>query len=241
MSRVEREILQVILKLTNHGPIDYTLVSKSTNFPLQTIKDLLRKFEKNRLLNFNDKILEISSTQRIKIAIAALKLGADFESVCQYLKWDEFESFSMKVLEAHNYNVIKNLRFKEIKKRKRWEIDLIACKKPIIMSVDCKHWKSNWSRGAITRLVEDHIERTKSFVTVLPKIWETLRLEYWEEVKVLPIILSLRSSPFKLHHNAPIVSIFQFQSFLSELHIQIECLTYFSQSLKSRRKELSEF
>ena len=131
MSRVEREILQVILKLTNHGPIDYTLISKSTNFPLQTVKDFLREFERNELFSLNDKILEISSTQRIKTAIAALELGADFESICQYLKWDEFESFSMKVLETHSFNVIKNLRFKEIIEQKRWEIDLLACKKQL--------------------------------------------------------------------------------------------------------------
>ena len=135
MNRVEREILQVILKLTKHGPIDYTLVSKNTNLPLQTINESLRKFDKNRLLHFNDRILEVSSTKRIKIALEALKLGADFERICQFLKWDEFESFSMKILEAHNYKVFKNLRFKEIKKQKRWEIDLLACKKPIIISV----------------------------------------------------------------------------------------------------------
>ena len=239
MSRVEREILQIILKLTHHGSIDYTLVAKSTNFPLQTIEDSLRKFERDRLLDFNNTILEISSVQRLKVAIAALKLGADFEKVCQYLKWDEFEGFSMKVLEYHNYNVLKNLRFKDGKKR--WEIDLLACKKPVIISVDCKHWKSNWSRGTISRLAEVQVARTRSLAMILPKIWDKLALEHWRGVKVLPIILSLRPGPFKLHNNVPIVSIFQFQSFLSDLPAQIEHLTYFSQFLKFSRKELSNF
>jgi len=239
MSRVEREILQVILKLTNHGPIDYTLVAKSMNFPLQTIENSLKKFEKEELLDFNNVILEISSVQRVKAAIAALKLGADFEKVCQYLKWDEFEGFSMKVLEYHNYNVLKNLRFKDGKKR--WEIDLLASKKPIIISVDCKHWKSNWSRGTISRLAEEHVTRTRSLTMVLPKICDKLALEHWKDVKVLPIILSLRLGPVKFHHNVPIVSIFQFQSFLNDLHAQIEHLTYFSQFLDSSREELSNF
>jgi Holliday junction resolvase-like predicted endonuclease len=225
MSTVEREILQAILKLTNHGPIDRTLIAKSTNFPLDVTELLLKKFEKNELLNLNDRIIEISSTKRIKIAIAALKLGADFEYVSQYLKWDEFESFSMQLLEIHNYRVLKNLRFKEGKKR--WEIDLLACKKPVILSVDCKHWKSNWSRGAITRMVEEHIRRTRSFARILPEIRYKLRLEKGTQFKIIPIILSLRSYPSKMHHNSPIVSIFQLQNFLSDLPIHIESLTYF--------------
>lgn len=227
MSNVEREILQAILKLTDHGPIDRTLVAKSTNFPSDVTQQLLKKFEKNGLLNFDDKILEISSARRIKVAIAALKLGADFENICQYLKWDEFESFSMQILEIHNYRVTKNLRFSEDKKR--WEIDLLACKKPVILSVDCKHWKSNWSRGAIIRMVEEHIKRTRSFTRILPEIKEKLRLEQWKQFKIVPIILSLRSYPLKMYHNSPIVSIFQFQNFLNDLPIHIGSLTYFPQ------------
>jgi len=239
MSSVNREVLKAVLKLTKNGPIDYTLVGKSARIPAQVADCSLRKLERSKLINLRKKVLEISSKQRIEVAILALKSGSDFESVCRQLKWKEFEEVSMRAFEAHNYIVKKNFRFSH--REKRWEIDLVACKKPMIVSADCKHWKRNWSRGAIVNLVEVQTERTKSFADALPKVWTKLELRYWQYVKVIPIILSLQSSPFRFHHDTPIVSILQLQSFLTNMHAEIDCLTHFYKTLEPPRKQLTEY
>jgi len=239
MSGVNIEVLKAVLKLTKNGPIDYTLVCKSAKIPAQVADCSLRKLERSKLINLRKKVLEISSKQRIEVAILAMKSGSDFESVCRQLKWKEFEEVSMRAFEAHNYIVKKNFRFSH--REKRWEIDLVACKKPMIVSADCKHWKRNWSRGAIVNLVEVQTERTKSFADALPKVWTKLELRYWQYVKVIPIILSLQSSPFRFHHDTPIVSILQLQSFLTNMHAEIDCLTHFYKTLEPPRKQLTEY
>lgn len=239
MNCVNREVLKAVLKLTKNGPIDYTLVGKSARIPAQTADYSLRKLEKSRLINLRNRVLVVSSKQRIEVAILALKSGSDFESVCRQLKWKEFEEVSMRAFEAHDYIVKKNFRFTH--KEKRWEIDLVACKKPIIVSADCKHWKRNWSRAAIVNVVENQTERTKSFADALPKVWDKLELEYWPHAKVIPIILSLQFSPFKFHHDTPIVSILQLQGFLTNIHAEIDCLTHFCKTSEPPRKQLTEY
>lgn len=239
MDGVNREVLKAVLRLTKNGPIDYTLVSKSARIPAQVANYSLRKLERNRLIYLRKRVLAVSSKQRIEVAILALKSGSDFESICRQLKWKEFEEVSMRAFEAHNYVVKKNFRFSH--REKRWEIDLVACRKPIIVSADCKHWKRNWSRAAIVNFVERQTERTKSFADALPKLWIKLELGYWQYAKVIPIILSLQSSPFKFHHDTPIVSILQLQSFLTNMHAEIDCLTHFYKTLEPHRKQLTEY
>jgi len=239
MNGVNREVLKAVLRLTKNGPIDCTLVSKSVRIPAQVADCALRKLERSKLINLKKKVLEISSKQRIEVAILALKSGSDFESICRQLKWKEFEEVSMRAFEAHNYIVKKNFRFSH--REKRWEIDLVACRKPIIVSADCKHWKCNWSRAAIVNLVEKQTERTKSFADALPKLWAKLELKYWPYMKIIPIILSLQSSPFKFHRDTPIVSILQLQSFLTNMHAEIDCLTHFYKTLEPPMKQLTEY
>ena len=239
MSTVDRRILKAVLKLTKDGTIDYKLVSKKAKVPVQVAESSLRKLERRGLLCLSEKVLEISMKQRIEIAVLALKLGSDFESICRELEWREFEGLSMRAFEGHNYDVKKNFRFSD--NRKRWEIDLVACRKPLIVSVDCKHWKRNWSRAAIVKLTEDHAERSKSFADILPKIWARLELDRWQYVEVIPIILSLQPCTFKFHHHTPIVSILQLQSFLTNLHAEIDQLTHFHKTPKFSEKKLTEY
>lgn len=237
---VEREILITVLKLTRNGPTEYSLVGKNARVPAQTAEKFLKKLADANLVKWRDKILESSPNQRVKIAVQAIKLGADFERVCKLLEWKEFESITTKAFEAYNYRAQKNFRFKE-KTGKRWEIDLVACKKPTIASVDCKHWQHRWTRAPIIKTVEQHVERTKAFTDILPSLHARIELDKWEHATVIPIILSLLPSSFKFHQNTPVVPIMQLQSFLSELPAHINSLAHFAQKLTRIDKEITGY
>jgi hypothetical protein len=83
---VERNLLRSILKLTKKGPIEKTLISRDAQIPVQIADDMLKDFSKAGFVQIRGKVIEASLNQRVKIAIHAIRLGADFESVCNLLE-----------------------------------------------------------------------------------------------------------------------------------------------------------
>jgi len=237
---IEQEILITVLRLTKNAPIDFSLVATSARIPTQTTEHFLRKLANTSLVKWKGKILEASPDQRVKIAVHAIKLGADFERVCRLLEWKEFESITTTAFGAYDYRVVKNFRLKT-KNGKRWEIDLLAFKEPIIVSVDCKHWKHNWTRAPIIKVVEQHVERTKAFAGTLPSLHTTFELGIWKNATIVPVVMSLLPSPFKFHHNTPIVPVLQLQSFLNELPVHANLLTCFPQKFTKTDREITEY
>jgi Holliday junction resolvase-like predicted endonuclease len=236
---IEREILVAVLKLTKKGPIEYSLVGKDARVPAQTAETFLRKLASEGTVKWKGKVIEASPDQRVRIAVEALRLGADSERVCALLEWREFESIATEAFEVYEYRVVKNLRFKDVS-GKRWEIDLLACRQPLILSVDCKHWQHKWTRAPIMAVAEQHVERTRAFAESLPRFYEKIGLNGWSKARVTPVILSLIPSPFKFHHQTPIVSVLQLQDFLSEMPAQADSLTCFQQKLVRIDRRITE-
>jgi len=237
---VEREILIAVLKLTKDSPIKYPLIGKNARIPAQMAESFLRKFADANLVKWKGEIIEAAPHQRVRIAVQAIKLGADFERVCRLLEWKEFESITTTAFEAYDYCVVNNFRFKG-KNGKRWEIDILAYKEPLIVSVDCKHWKHKWTRAPITRMAELHVERTEAFADILPSLYAKVKLGKWKHTTVIPIILSLLSSPFKFHRGTPIVPVLKLQNFLNELPAHMNLLTHFPQKLTKVDREITEY
>lgn len=89
--------------------------------------------------DFVEKRITFNSESRLQISLVALEYGADIEEVCKLLSWREFEAFSKSVLEKNSYLCIQNFRFKQ--NQKRYEIDVVGSKKPLILCIDSKHYK----------------------------------------------------------------------------------------------------
>jgi Holliday junction resolvase-like predicted endonuclease len=221
---VERKILLSLLKLTQEGPISKGLVSKDARVPVQLADEVLEKFSTQGAVQLEDKIVEVSSNQRVKLAIRAIRLGADFERACRALRWDEFESITAAAFLANNFAVTKGFRFKHA--RRRWEIDVIGCREPIVACVDCKHWRHGWGRSASIKAVEAQIERTEALARVLASHQE-LGLTDWKKATLVPVILSLVPAPLKFYKNTPIVPILKLPNFLNELPAHLNALKTF--------------
>ena len=198
---------------------------------------------KRELIIFDSKSLTVSSDQRIRLAIEAVKLGADFQDVCRLLGWKEFEEIASKAFQAHGFFVSENVRFKG-KKGKRWEIDLLACKTPLIVSVDCKHWTQNWRRSAIKKIVDSQIQRSESLARIFPEGLKEnpCRIDrHRKNFTVFPLVLSLFPSPLKIHNGTPIVSILQLRSFLYDIPAQAVFLTHFRTNNDSEPSKLTRY
>jgi len=222
---VERNLLRSILKLTKRGPIEKTLISRDAQIPVQIADDMLKDFSKAGFIQLRGKVIEASLNQRVKIAIHAIRLGADFESVCNFLEWNEFEKIAATTFEFSHFNVIKGLRFKWA--GRKWEVDVLGCREPIIVSADCKHWHHGWTRSAITKTIDAQMERTQALANAVPTLREKMGLADWKEATLIPMVLSLFPAPLKFYRNTPVVPILQLQDFLNELPAHIDSLTHF--------------
>lgn len=226
---VERDLLVSILKLTRDGTVQQKLISKDARVPNQVADELLEKLCQVSLIQWKGKAIEASPHQRVKIAIHAIKLGADLERACRFLQWNEFENIAAEAFEASNLAVIKHFRFKWA--GRRWEIDILGCKKPIVACVDCKHWHRGWQRSAIIRTVKLQVKRTQTLTEAFPFLSKEVGLVNWKRATLVPVVLSLVPGPFKFYNNVPIVPILQLQNFLNELPAHATVLTRFLTSL----------
>jgi hypothetical protein len=221
----ERNLLVSILKLSKFELVQENLVSRDAHIPSQICKDLLKKFCYEGLIQLKDGTVEASPNQRTKIAVQAIKLGADFERICNFLDWSEFENIAVAAFETNNFTVKRGLRFTA--SGRRWEIDILGIKQSLVACVDCKHWHRGWRRAAIMKAVEAQVKRTEALANAVPRLREKIGFPNWTDAVLIPIVLSLYPSPFKFYYKTPIVPILQLQDFLYELLAHIDQLTHF--------------
>jgi len=227
---VERELLVSILKLTKRGPIQRELVSRDARIPIQTANDMLRKFCDEGVIRLRGKTIEASPRQRVKVAIRAIESGADLERVCKALEWIEFENITSEVFEVNGYHVKKRFRFKWF--GRRWEVDVVGRKEPMVLCADCKHWLRGWRRSAIVKTVGLQLERTEALADALPFLREKLELTNWRQATLVPVVISLVPASLKFYNNVPIVPILQLQNFLSELEGHVDLLMHLTTILQ---------
>lgn len=226
---IERELVISILKLTKNGPIATEVVTKDAKIPSAIAEDLFKKLQNDGLLYLQNKVVDVDSLKRLKLAVHAIELGGDLERVSGFLDWKEFENIAAIAFERNDYRVTRNLRFKHA--GRRWEIDVVGCKKPMIVCVDCKHWHHGMYPSAIRRIVEEQVERTSALGESLPKLTEKIGCVSWNRVKLVPAILSLITVRSKFYDNIPIVHVLQLQDFISQLPAYANSLKHFSKRL----------
>lgn len=214
-----------VLKLTKCEPAAKYLVAKDAGIPVQVADQFLKRFCESGLIQMNGNIIEASSNQRVKIAIYALNLGSDSERVCRFLEWIEFENLVAEAFEAYNFFVKRRFRFTW--RGRKWEIDILGCRKPLVACIDCKHWTYGWRKSAITKAVEAQVLRTKVLAEAFPSLKDELGLTEWRKATLIPVVLSLFPGPSKFYKEVPVVPILQFQDFVNELSSHIESVKRF--------------
>ena len=144
-----------ILKLTREGPVSQELINKVTKAPSDLVRKLLRRLQNEGLVYVRAKFLEANDLQRLKMAVLAVQSGADLQRVSSLLQWKEFEAMAAFAFERSGYNVRRNLRFTH--GGRRWEIDIVGCRRPFVICVDCKHWRHGLNPSTLRKIVEEQV------------------------------------------------------------------------------------
>jgi Holliday junction resolvase-like predicted endonuclease len=228
---VERNLIISLLKLTKEGPVSEELVNKDARLPLATTMKLLGKLQNGGLVYLKQGSVGAESGSRLKLAVQAISLGADVEHVGSLLRWQEFEEITALVLKNNGYAVSSNVRFKH--SGRKWEIDVVGCKKPLVVCVDCKHWQHAITPSALKRIVDSQVRRTRALADSLPNPSLKLECTRWSSAKFIPAILSMLPSAFKFYGNVPVVPILQLQDFLKQLPAYTETLKLFTKTFNT--------
>ena len=236
---VSRDVLVSLLKLTQTGSVSRDSVQRDSRVPRLVLSRYLSELSEIDLIKEIAGSIELTPSQRIRIAFLALRTGADFRRVCTTLSWSEFEKIAADTFELNGYEVIKNFHFKH--ESRRWEMDIIAFEKPSIICADCKHWKHGWRRAATEKAAQAQIDRTEAFAKALPNYRQKMKLEKWQTAKVMPMILSLEAGPVKFFDGVPIVPVLQLQDFINELPANDHLLRSFCQNNLSQSEDLQRF
>jgi Holliday junction resolvase-like predicted endonuclease len=223
---IERDLLISLLKLTREGPVLLEYVKKDARIAEDIVTRLLEKLQNEDMICLQGGTVEVTSDNRLRLAVKAASLGADVEHVSAFLRWQEFEDIAAIALERNGYVVAKNVRFKHA--GRKWEIDIVGCKKPLVICVDCKHWRHGMAPSALKRIAEAQVERTRALAESLPNVSLEIECAKWDKAKFIPAVLSLTQGRFKFYDMVPIVPVLQLQDFLSQLPAYTGSLKYFS-------------
>lgn len=212
---VEINLIVSILKLAKEGSVLKEIVKNDTRVSLQVVEKLLKKLKNKGFIYLKKGFVEADAIQRLKLAVYAIELGADFERICSFLDWREFEGMASVILERNGYVVKQNLWFRHL--GKRWEIDVVGYRKPIVLCVDCKHWRYGMHPSALKKIAEEQKKRTDALAESLSTFVGKFEFASWNNAKVVPAVLSLVPGKFKFYDDVPIVPVLQFQDFINQL------------------------
>ena len=144
------KLLVVMLKASKTG-IDIHQLARELNISSNIVNDVLREYESRGLVTIHHDELSATPLQRLNLATLAINHGISIEQVAHNLEWQEFEDLAIRVLHHHSYSTKKHYRFKH--HDRRFEIDIVGVKQPLILSIDCKHWKKSWQRSATLQMI----------------------------------------------------------------------------------------
>lgn len=222
---IERNLLLSLLKLTKESPASLDDIKKDARLPASVCLKLIEKLQNGELVYLKADCVEINSRSRLKIAVKAATLGADIQHISDFLHWQEFEEIAAEALKNNGYIVHNNVRFKH--EGHRYEIDVVGCRKPLVLCIDCKRWQRAITPSALKRIVAEQIQRTQALTNAIPNKKIDIECTRWGMAKFVPAVLSLIPSAFKFYDYVPIVPVLQLQDFTSQLPLQTENVKVF--------------
>lgn len=219
-----RNVLKAILNGTQTGQVDVGKLNDALNVSNEALGEALAQLSEEGLVTVRGDSLELSRDNRLGLAVKAIELGADFQTVSQSLGWLEFEELAAYVFEMNGYGVLRRFRFQA--DGRRWEMDVLALRRPYIVCAECKHWTKGIGNSTARGIIETHIEKTEVFSRRLPELSKRIKAQGWGTATVVPIALTLSPTDMSIYRRVPSVSILALPSFLDEFGGQLERLIH---------------
>jgi len=164
-------------------------------------------------------------------------LELDINNLSNLLNYDGFESLIQEILSQNSYKAIKNFRFSDKSSlkyqtsQKRYEIDVIGIYRSYILIIDAKEWKRKDSYGAMNKAANLQYQRvvalknnTEIFSNLIQKLLGmSFNIQKRLPFILIPIMVSLETNWIKINENSvPLVGIYNLNSFLQELPINLQ-------------------
>lgn len=227
---IETEAIISLLKLSREGSVSHEALKRDAKMPSSTIRRLLQKLQNDGLINLQESMIEADALSRLKLAVRAVKSGADLERVSRLLQWQEFEAIAAYGFEHNGYRVFRNVHFKH--DERRYEIDIAACQGQLIVCADCKHWKHGLAPSVLNRVIEEQVHRTFALSEALPIPKIKISFSLKGPMSFIPAIFTLVPAKLKLCDDVPVVSVLQSQDFLNELPGHVHALKHFQKKME---------
>ena len=228
----QRDILIALLEQTKGRATSLAELREAVRVTDEALSQFLDQLAMDSLVGEKGDLVKASLSQRLEIAVRAIRAGADFERVSRSLGWLEFEEMVAYTFEENGYDVSRRFRFQA--EGRRWEIDVLAIRRPLVVCAECKHWASGLGNMTARRIVETHLEKVKVLSENAAEVAERMKLNGGRVVFV-PLALSLQPARNKIYRRIPVVSVFELPSFLVEFEGQMDWLASFPVDLPPKR------
>jgi len=215
-----------------------TLAQETDKIQLPTIFDAstasaeatlryLHSLAEDGVIQLSQDMVCVDNRQKVLLAATAAKHGADLKAVCSLLTWQDFESVVEYALNLRGFKTAKHVR--SFQERRWFEIDILAASNDMVMAVDCKRWKTPWTRSRAKDAAEAQLRRVQTLTVEanFSKVERTLGLHI-SRARIVPVIVTLGEAPCKVYMGVPIVPILKFRSFLDELYGYLDSLATLS-------------
>lgn len=180
--------------------------------------------------NPSDNTVILPEDKRIEVAFQAVAMGVPLDDISTVLKPKDFEDFTSRVLRETGFEVRSNFSFKS--SGRRHQIDVLALKDRILLSIDCKRWRQGFSFKKIQQLAESQATRTRNLVAYLSQIHGPGAVSTF----VVPVVIGLTEPPRRIVGRSPIVPIHTITSFAAQTDSILHDLERFE--LRTDRKIL---
>jgi Holliday junction resolvase-like predicted endonuclease len=157
---------------------------------------------------------------KVQVAIRALQLGEPERPILQSLTWQEFEEFVAHVFTYYDFHVHHRFRFST---NRRFEIDIIARRKPILFCVDCKQYGVRLGKASVLRTAtEEQLLRTKALAAHFARFQVDLGCLDWQAPLFLPMLVTMMHEDIQFNDQIPIVPASNLNGFLLGFEEQLD-------------------
>ena len=231
----KRSLLVSLLQLTNGKECEIKDLREQLKMTTDLYQHIISEIQKDELIDIIGDKISINLEQRLKLAMKAIESGAPIDNVARNLGWLEFEELTAKVFEENGFAVKRRFRFQALERR--WEIDVLATRRPYILCGEAKHWCRGMGNSTARGIIEEHINKSRVFSNCLPGLSTKIGVENWRSAIVMPLTLTLSATPFNIYRRVPSVSVVSLPGFLSDFDGQIDRFETFTVDIPAKMKE----
>lgn len=220
-----KQVVKALLVETQSGEAPLGEVRESVNVTTEAFDQTVEAMAGDGTITLDGNAVRLSTKQRVRLAVRAVELGVDFQTVSGSLGWLEFEELAAHVFEENGFTVLRRYRFQA--EGRRWEIDVLASRYPYIVCAECKHYTRGMGNSVARNIVETHLEKTETFSRHLPVQAKRIGVNMWRDAVVIPITLTLSPTKMRIYRRMPSVSVLALTSFLASFEGYLERMAHF--------------